>query len=349
MPDFTWPAAEDDVRGKPQRKRPRPSSVLQLLSLIAHLEKCGEDGASVAELARVFGVSEDQILADVDMLWCTGTPGYQPQDLIDFDAIAYDSGIIRLRESQGATSTLRLSHTEGVLLSVGVRALLEDLGGILTDQVRELLENVDAQLNLGLENSNPALQLAFLSGHDSPIGAQLRQARDEQLQLQVVYVSASGERTERVLNPIQLILEEPHLYVRASTADAPQVFKNYRADRIQAATVLETAQNVTEEEPIQGAILSAAFKAGRGEVSSLQISPEARWLVEHLPGVDLEPQANGTLNVTLQVLDQHWFTRLLLSIGRHLVGTTSVCALRHAANLAEQALDNYGNLAEEMQ
>ncbi|HMO10754.1 MAG TPA: hypothetical protein PKB06_04470, partial [Actinotalea sp.] len=61
-----------------------PERLVRLLGLVAYLDR--NPGVPVDQVARHFDVSPAQVLRDVDTLWVSGTPGYFPDDLIDFDA-----------------------------------------------------------------------------------------------------------------------------------------------------------------------------------------------------------------------------------------------------------------------
>ncbi len=54
----------------------------RLLALIPYLT-AREDGVSLLEAARDFGVPERQLRSDLELLWMCGLPGYCPGDLID--------------------------------------------------------------------------------------------------------------------------------------------------------------------------------------------------------------------------------------------------------------------------
>ena len=71
-----------------------PERLLRLLGLVTYLD--GRSGVPVEEVARHFGVSTAQVLRDIDTLWVTGTPGYLPDDLIDFDADSLEAGVVRM-------------------------------------------------------------------------------------------------------------------------------------------------------------------------------------------------------------------------------------------------------------
>ena len=67
-----------------------PERLVRLLGMVAYLDR--HAGVPVEQIAAHFAVSPEQVLRDVDTLWMSGTPGYWPDDLIDFDAASLDSG-----------------------------------------------------------------------------------------------------------------------------------------------------------------------------------------------------------------------------------------------------------------
>jgi hypothetical protein len=99
--------------------------LLRLLGMVTYLDRHG--GVPIEQVAEHFGVSTRQVVQDIDTLWVTGTPGYWPHDLIDFDAASYDEGVLRLVESRGMTRPLRLGTREAVALIAALRAMREAL------------------------------------------------------------------------------------------------------------------------------------------------------------------------------------------------------------------------------
>ncbi|MGE5763764.1 MAG: protein pafC, partial [Mycobacterium leprae] len=53
----------------------------RLLALVPYL--LHHPGAEVGHVARLFGVSERQLLADLTLVWMCGLPGHTPGDLIE--------------------------------------------------------------------------------------------------------------------------------------------------------------------------------------------------------------------------------------------------------------------------
>ena len=107
--------------------------LLRMLGMVAYLD--GHEDVAVDDLAAQFGVTPEQVIADVDTLWVTGTPGYLPYDLIDFDATAYEKGVVTLVEARGSI----FRGLENVEYACGAPSLL------FGDTLENLARNVDCE------------------------------------------------------------------------------------------------------------------------------------------------------------------------------------------------------------
>jgi RNA polymerase sigma factor (sigma-70 family) len=81
----------------------------------------------MADVARTFGVSEEQLARDLELVYMCGLPGYFPGDLIEVDITA--SGRITVSNADPMSRPLRLSRDEALPLIVGLR-MLADLPGL---------------------------------------------------------------------------------------------------------------------------------------------------------------------------------------------------------------------------
>ena len=87
-----------------------------------------------------FGITEDQLVKDLELLFVCGTPGHMPDDLIEAE---WESGQVYLGNAETISRPLRLAPDEAVALLVGLRTLAEVPG--LHD--REPLESALAKLS----------------------------------------------------------------------------------------------------------------------------------------------------------------------------------------------------------
>ncbi|HEY2965106.1 MAG TPA: WYL domain-containing protein, partial [Actinomycetota bacterium] len=76
---------EGGRRSGATRKAPEKASerLRRLLTVVPYLVR--NQGTRVAEAADLFGMSEPDLLADLDLLFVSGLPPYGPGDLIDVD------------------------------------------------------------------------------------------------------------------------------------------------------------------------------------------------------------------------------------------------------------------------
>lgn len=70
----------------------------RLLALVPYL--LSRPGIPIADAAADFGVGEQQLRRDLELLWMCGLPGYGPGDLIDLSfasetiTVTYDAGCV---------------------------------------------------------------------------------------------------------------------------------------------------------------------------------------------------------------------------------------------------------------
>ena len=74
----------------------RVTRVLDLVPFILE-----NPGIEVSVLAAKFSISEKQILADLELIFMCGLPGYTPYELID---LAFEDGVVTVIDPQQAPS-----------------------------------------------------------------------------------------------------------------------------------------------------------------------------------------------------------------------------------------------------
>lgn len=304
--------------------------------MVAFLDRT--DGATVEELAAQFGVAPRQVLDDVDLLWMTGTPGYFPDDLIDFDAASLDSGVVRLTQSRGMGRALRLGTREAVVLVAALRALRESVGqaldageqevlastlDILTEATGEAAATVDVQLAL---EADPAVVTAARSA--------VRAGRRVHLR----YVDAADRTSERDVDPWQLVTGDERSYLQAwcHSAGGERLF---RLDRILALAVLDEPVTHRPERPEAPPTFEA--EAGHERVA-LELSGRARWVAEQLPVEETVDQPDGGFRVTLPVASPAWLRQLLLRLADDVRAVEPPLAAAEVGAAAARALARYG-------
>jgi len=297
-----------------------PARVTRLLGIVTYLEH--HDEATVAQLAAHFDVSESQIRKDVTTLWMSGAPGYLHDDLIDFDADAFDRDIIRLTDSQGV-SQVRLSPREAVALIGALTTVAAS--GIAPDAVSTALDKLVAAVGDG-----EAVRSVSLGAPDPEIVGTLRAAIAAGVVVDLAYVDANDNLTERTIEPHRLVVIDGITYVECWCRRA-QDYRTLRIDRIRTATQGADAV-ATKPDTSGGFSLVPQFEA------VITAARPARWLLDTFPGVSVDDDGT-TVTARFGVADARVIAAQLLTIGPH-VHTIAPPQLAHeVAAQAHAVLD----------
>jgi proteasome accessory factor C len=316
--------------------------VTRLLALVTYL---GEHrGAPVAEVAAHFGTTEAQVLADVNLLWVTGTPGYFPDDLIDFSADALDHGELTLTEARGMDRPLRLASSEAIALLLALRSLrevvethpgLEGDPGALESAIEKLSAATGraaeqaASVEVDVRTDAPAATL------ESVRGAIARRRR-----LHLRYVSAADVVTERDVDPVEVRSDGVTWSLRAWCHRA-QGARTFRLDRILAVQELDVPA-APHPDLVAG---DDRPWEGEGRLVTLDLASAARWVAEHTPVEGVTDLPDGNLRVTLRAGDPAWVSNLLLSLGDAVLAVSPPALAQDVAARARRALEEYGHLS----
>jgi proteasome accessory factor C len=298
--------------------------VARLLTLVPYLSARG--AVRLDEAASALGVSPEQLLGDLKVLWMCGLPGGLPDDLIDVDISALEGpeegegirgdGIIRISNADYLARPLRLTTTEATALIVALRALRAGAG----DETREVVDRALAKLEAAAAEGAEAARVD--PGSDAAdtdqalLATRLQGAADQRRQVRLsYYVPSRDEQSERVVDPRGVVNAEGHSYLDAwcHLAEAPRLF---RLDRIVTAEVLP---NPIATEPAAPRDLGDGFFTRDRDVTraTVLLEPSARWVTDYYPAEEVREVGEGRLEVDFLVADQRWLTRLLLGLVPH--------------------------------
>ena len=116
-----------------------PERLSRLLALVPWLS--AHDGVTVSEAASHFGVTTEELVDDLNLLICSGLPGYGPEHLVDIQFWDEDEEI-HVLDPQTLTAPMRLTPDEVTALLVGLRVLAQVPG----DHDRDALVTATAKL-----------------------------------------------------------------------------------------------------------------------------------------------------------------------------------------------------------
>lgn len=280
----------------------------RLLALVPYL--IARPGIPVEEAAADFGVGARQLRKDLELLWMCGLPGYGPGDLID---LSFEGDTITVTYDAGMRRPLRLTAAEATALLVALRALADTPGVDDPDAVRRALGKVEAAAGA----AQPAGMVVGLAMREERVIPDVREAVRDAVQrqraLRITYYTASrDEISERVVDPMRMLLVEGRSYLEAWCRSAEGV-RRFRLDRIDEIEVLdEPAVPPPHAEPQD--VSDGLFRPAEDQAEAvLVLEPDARWVAEYYPVEDLEELPGGRARVRIRYSDMSWMIRLILA------------------------------------
>jgi len=275
----------------------------RLLAVVPYVVQ--HPGTRLSELAGLFGVAEEELADDLNLLMYTGLPPYSPGDLIEMEI---EEGIVSIRMADYFSRPLRLTRAEALSLYLRGTELsgapgLEEAGALRSalDKIREAL---------GPESLGELTAEAEGADAAGPLGT-IRAAVSGRERLEIDHYSAGrDELTTRRIDPEQVFLALGRWYVVAwcHLVDDERLF---RVDRIRDARPTGEA---FEPRGLLGQGRPLYTVTERDREVRLRLGPRARWVAEYY-AVEEEAQVDGALEVTLPTKDLSWVAKLLLRVG----------------------------------
>ncbi len=280
----------------------------RMLALVPWL--VANDGVTVAQAARHFGVSRDQLVADLGLVITSGPTDWNLFDIQYWD----DDEVIVVLDPLELAKPLTLTRDEGFAMLVALDALAALPGTDQPSAVASATAKVRAAL--GGQAPAPGTVSVRVDLPEEPMAA-IEQARAGGRVLHLTYLGGTrDEITRRTVDPVDVVVVDGYGYLRAHcrTAGAPRKF---RLDRILDLRVgLEPAEPVALDEAAVEPMAVALAGTGRAVVVDVALgSPvldrhpvSRRWT---LPG--------GRIRAELPVGDFAWARQLVLRSGGSVV------------------------------
>lgn len=251
----------------------------------------------IAEAAAQFGVSEHELVDDLQLAAVCGLPPYD-YEMIDLwiDEVNINVGIPRL-----FTRPLRLTaHEAFALLAAAEAASLlprPDPAGAL----ERALAKVRAKLGSAVDVVGDAPRFTE--------DVQAAAAAGEVLEIEY-WTPSRDEVTRRRIVPRVVFSHRGDYYVAADDERSGSE-RHFRIDRIQSLgrTGEQVPLRQVEVEP------ETWFADDDVAIAVLRLDPEAQWVSERYPVRNRVDLGDGRVEVELAVANERWLERLLLRLG----------------------------------
>jgi proteasome accessory factor C len=263
-----------------------------------------QDGPELAEVCRRFGITERELLADLDLLFVCGVYPFTPDVLIDVDIA---DGRVWIRFADYFRRPLRLTPPEGLALIGAGAALLGVPGADPDGALARALDKLAGVLGLGADD---AIEVEL--GPVKPeILKSVQDAAARRCRVELDYYSfGRDERSTRVVEPWRVFNTQGNWYLAGFCRQAGGE-RLFRVDRISRVVVLDDEFDAPAKGPP-----AVVFHGGPlDEVIILDLKSDARWVAEQYPNEGVVERPNGHLRVTLRISERAWLERLLLRAG----------------------------------
>jgi predicted DNA-binding transcriptional regulator YafY len=309
----------------------------RLLALVPYV--VSRKSVGLAETASAFGVSERELVDDLNLLWCVELRAPDPYCPID---LSYEGGEIVVSQAESMGRPLRLAVDEASALLVALRMLGEVPGLDDRSALLRLIAKLEAAAG---EAASASAQVAVQvdvhrQGTEdlaARIGAALSAGRRLHLRY---YVPGRDEATERDVDPMRLLVVEGRPYLEGWCLRAEGV-RLFRLDRVLALDMLDVPSSPpAEATPVD--VDQGLFRPSPDDIAvEFELSAAGRWVAEYYPCESVSELDDGRLRVVLRTPDTGWVRRLALRLGedgRVISPSSLVAEIRQAATAA---LANY--------
>ena len=292
---------------------PRPGTATdrlqRLLALVPYV--VSRKVVGLADTAAAFGVTERQLVDDLNMLWCVELRSPDPYCPID---LSYEGGEIVVSQAESIDRPLRLGVDEASALLVALRMLAEVPGM----EERSALSRTIAKLEAAAGEAAAASAQVAVQVDDNAARGVLAQVKDALARRRRIhlsyYVPGRDEATERDVDPMRLLVVEGRTYLEGWCLRAESV-RLFRLDRVIAIAVLDTPASVPGDAQ-QVDVDQGLFRPSADDVHVLlELSPSGRWVAEYYPCERIEEIGEGRLRISLRTPDTRWVRRLALRLG----------------------------------
>ena len=298
---------------------PGTAQFARLLALVPWL--AANSGVPIADAAAHFGISEEQLIADLGSVITSGADDWTLFDIQYWE----DGGEIEVIDALDLDAPLTLTPDEGLALVVALNALAAVPGGSRSAE----LSSVTAKLTTALGRHAPAPgAVAVRVDLPAEVLAPVEEALATGRAVELTYLGAvRDEVTQRVVDPLGVVVVDGYGYVRGYCRSAGGL-RMFRVDRILAITAsTDAARDVGQAEAVEPMAVALGSTGRRILVDvpasspALDRNPVARrW---SLPG--------DAVRAELPVGDFTWARRLVL-------GSAGAVVLREPGWLVDELI-----------
>lgn len=305
--------------------------VSRLLALVPYVLNKGV--ASISETANTFGIGEDQLRKELEMLWLCGRSS-GPEDLID---LMFEGDTVSVTYDGGLSRPLKLTATEAMTLAVALRTLTDLPGAIEGGSAERALSKIETAAGQHLDTAAVDIRLA---GQDRWLSLAQHAVADKRAIDLYYYGATRDESTHRVVDPISVFHADGLAYLEAWCRRAEGI-RIFRLDRFEDATLLDEPARVPADLTPTDVSAGVYRPAPEHLLVELSLGAGWEWVSEYYPCESTSP-AEQSLRVTLRVAEPAWVSALVRRSGGAVRVLAPEWLARGVRSDAAEALAAYG-------
>ncbi|MEY3686085.1 MAG: hypothetical protein RJB00_1035 [Actinomycetota bacterium] len=230
---------------------------IRLLDLVPYI--VAHPGISITELAKVFSISRDEVLKDLNLLFLCGLPGYTPLELID---ISFDEESVVIRDPQNLAAPRNLNESEALIARIALAALEESTPktSAAYPQIIALREKIAEAFS----SSIPASAITFTLDKERATLETIENAIKQELDLEMTYNNVTKDSSSRrSITPISIIAEDKRTLVSAYCHSA-KALRTFNLAQISEVSTKErsTRTDLERLEDSRGSSAEVIIKSG---------------------------------------------------------------------------------------
>jgi proteasome accessory factor C len=279
----------------------------RLLALVPYV--VARRAVGLAETAATFGMTERELIDDLNLVWCVELKSPEPYCPID---LSYEDGEITISQAESIARPLRLGADEASALLVALRMLAEAGGG--GSAVARLIAKIEGAAGASAATSSQ-VTIQIDRPNERGVTATLTTALHAGKRVHLrYYVPDRDEATERDVDPMRLLVVEGRTYLEGWCLRAEGV-RLFRVDRVLDVAVLDVSASVPETaESVD--VDAGLFRPSEADIrAEIELAPGARWVVEYYPCESVTELGEGRLRAVIRTPDTALIRRLALRLG----------------------------------
>lgn len=306
-----------------------PKTAKRLNRILAMLPwVIGHPGTTVEEVSDRFGYTHKELLADLDLVFVCGLPGYGPGDLMEA-YVEGDEVVVDLADY--FSRPLRLSPAEALGLLAAAMALAST--GQAPPALERALEKLAAAI---LPDASDALVVELAAEPD--VLDLLRQAAGDHVVVNISYMAlGTNEMSNRDVEPWTVFSSLGNWYL-SGFCRLKAGERIFRVDRIREVETVDATFVPPDEvpEPV------VRFTPSEDDTyATISLSRRARWVAEYYP-VEIIEDAPDALIVRFAASDPLVAARLLVRLGSSAELLEGEAVESAVAHLRHTILQRYG-------